>query len=284
MVASERARIGSELRRFREAAGVSGTAVAEALGWSQSKVSRVETGRFGASLGELATLLDYYGAPEEVRAELVAAAARDHGVEGAWLVRAGGPRRRHGEMAAIEERVRSLRQYHVTVVPGLLQSPSYARAVLDAGGFEDAAAIAGRRQDRQIRFATRSDVRYEVVLDARALRRWPGDRAVHIEQVDHLLAAVESSKVELRILADSSAGTAWVLSPFLLYEFTQAPTLVLCETRTADLYLSAAADVEVYGDLFGRLKSDALSPADSVEVLKDLRRQFGSPRKGRKSR
>jgi transcriptional regulator with XRE-family HTH domain len=94
-------RLGGERRVPRERFGLPGTQVARRLGWSQSKVSRVETGRFGASLEELAALLDFYGVAEEVRAELLARVARRDGLASAWVARAGGPRRRQGEVGLI---------------------------------------------------------------------------------------------------------------------------------------------------------------------------------------
>src|SRR5437016_1417090 len=135
-------RLGGELRRIREQAELSGSEVARAIGWSQSKVSRVETGRFGASLAEVATLLDFYGVPEEVRAELLAQTARHEGLQGAWVVRAGGTRRRQAELGTIEGRASRVRQYQATAVPGLLQTERYARAIADAMGFEAPASIA----------------------------------------------------------------------------------------------------------------------------------------------
>ena len=85
---ADRLRVGAELRRLREVAGLSGDYVARTLGWSQSKVSRIETGRHAIVARDVAALLIFYGAPDDVRAELLAATARDNG-EGAWIQRAG---------------------------------------------------------------------------------------------------------------------------------------------------------------------------------------------------
>src|SRR4051812_18364970 len=93
---------GAELRRIRESMQISGEEVAHALKWSQSKVSRVETARIGISMRDLATLLHYYGVPEEVKAELISLNADESGQEGAWIVRASRPPRRQSEVAAIE--------------------------------------------------------------------------------------------------------------------------------------------------------------------------------------
>src|SRR4051795_2145334 len=105
-LSAPRLRAGAELRRIREVQGLSGAAVGAALGWSQSKVSRIETGRFGSTVWELAELADFYGVPEEVRAEIVMIASQDSGLSGAWVVRAGGPARRRVEVADIETRTR----------------------------------------------------------------------------------------------------------------------------------------------------------------------------------
>src|SRR5438270_12190114 len=99
---AQRVQVGAELRRIRERLGLSGMQVGAALGWSQSKVSRIEAGRLSTTLNDLAELLALYGVPEEVRAELLTVAVADNGLPGAWIVRAGGPVRRQGEVAAIE--------------------------------------------------------------------------------------------------------------------------------------------------------------------------------------
>lgn len=266
-----RGRLGAELRRFREDAGLSGTQVANALGWSQSKVSRVETGRFGASLEEVAALLDYYGAPEEVRAELLAAVARREGLEGAWVVRAGGPRRRQAELGAVETRVRRLRQYAPVIVPGLLQAPSYARAVAAALGFSDVQGITERRVARQEVFA-RAAAPYEVVIDARALLRWPAGRGVREEQLRRLLE-VDPAYVDLRVLP-LGTGSALALGGFMVYEFTEdGGDVVMVESQTADTYLSAETDVTAYGEAFDRLQRESLDADASRRHLEQALRE-----------
>lgn len=263
--------LGAELRRFREALEVSGSEVARALGWSQSKVSRVETGRFGASLSEIATLLDYYGVPEEVRAELLARTARREGLAGAWVVRAGGPRRRQGELGAIEQRVSRLRQYQCMVVPGLLQSPRYAAGVASKGRFGDPIGVAARRAERQSAFHARHDVRYQLVLDARALMRWPGGPDVMAEQLERLLSL--PANVDLRILPPSGPCDVVAMGSFLLYEFDQAtPAVVLVEGQTADFYLSSPTDVQAHAEVFTRLRAASFDDVGTRAYLEDAGR------------
>jgi transcriptional regulator with XRE-family HTH domain len=141
--------VGAELRRVREQLGLSGVQVAASSGWSQSKVSRIEAGILGAAINDLAALLNHYGVTEEVRAELLSFAVAGNGLAGAWIVRAGDVPRRQGEVAAIEARVRRIRQYGALTVPGLLQAKAYTQAVAAAGGFAQVDDIVRRRMARQ---------------------------------------------------------------------------------------------------------------------------------------
>lgn len=267
-------RLGGELRRFREDAGLSGSAVARALGWSQPKVSRVETGRFAASLEEVATLLDYYGAPEEVRAELLASVARREGLAGAWVVRAGGTRRRQGEIGAIEQRVSRLRQHQGLLVPGLLQTREYARGIADALGYAESDAIADRRVARQGAFIASGPGLYEVVLDARALMRWSGESSVMTEQLRRLIE-VDPARVDLRILPPGGGAAAFAIGGFLIYDFTdERPSVVMIESFRADTYLSDEVDVLAYDSTFERLQKDALNVEASREYLETMLRNL----------
>lgn len=273
MVGEEVGALGAELRRIRESAGLSGSAVARAVGWSQPKLSRFETGRFGASLSEVAALLDYYGVAEEVRAELLARTARREGLAGAWVVRAGGTPRRQGEVGSAESRVTRLRQYQALTVPGLLQSRAYAHAVVGAAGFDDPGAVVSRRVERQSAFFARA-VPYEVVLDARALGRWPG--AVSVMR-DQLLALVADDRPELdlRVLPPGGGARAVSVGSFVMYEFADdRPAVVLSEAQTADLYLSDDADVSAYAGLFDGLMQDSLTAEQSREYLRGVLRNL----------
>ncbi len=259
---------------------MSGERVAAALGWSQSKLSRIETARFGVSIWDLARLLDHYGVVEEERAELLTAIAEDADLGGAWMVRAGGPPRRQREVAAVESRVTRLRQYHPIVVPGQLQSLSYAREVARASGLAQPDRITALRMTRQRLLSGNDAPDYHVVVDERSLLRWPGPGDVVQEQVDHMLARAQLPSVRLQVLPIGGRASAFALSPFLIYDFRAkgSPTTVLIETHTTDLYLSARKDVQGYTELFQKLADEALSPTESLTYLKALKRRVARTR------
>jgi transcriptional regulator with XRE-family HTH domain len=278
--ASNRARVGQELRRIREDAGLSGERVAAALGWSQSKLSRIETARFSVTIWDLAHLLDHYGVVEEERAELMTAIADDSDMGGAWIVRAGGPPRRQREVAAVESRVTRLRQYHPIAVPGQLQSASYAREVARASGLTKPERISTLRMERQRLLSEGDPPDYHVVVDERCLWRWPGHKALMQEQIDHMVARAELPSICLQVLPTGGEALALALSPFLIYDFRAegSPTTVLIETHTTDLYLSAPKDVHGYDSLFEMLADEALSPSESMIYLKTVRRRVARTR------
>jgi transcriptional regulator with XRE-family HTH domain len=270
--------LGVELRGLRERAALSGSAVAAQLGWSQSKVSRVETARFGATLTEVAELVSVFDVPDDVRAELLSMAARASGVPGAWVVRAGGPPRRQAEVASVESRLAGLRQYHALVVPGLLQAPAYTRAVAVAGGFGDPDDLVERRRRRQSLVGNEGGPDCRFVIDERSLLRWPGDRAVMVDQIDHLTVASKRPAIEIRVLRVGPGATVLSVAPFIIYEYyaPDSPPVVFCEGQTADTYLSDPSDVESHSALFDRLQREALSPTASRKFLSELRRTLAA--------
>ncbi|WP_425462330.1 Scr1 family TA system antitoxin-like transcriptional regulator [Micromonospora pisi] len=226
--------MATELKRLRETIGVLGDDVAAALGWSQSKVSRVETARIGINLRDLATLLHYYGAPLEVHAELMAATADAEGVPGAWIVQASGPRHPRAGTQPIGSRATSVRQYSPLTIPGQLQPA-----------------------------ADPSSPSYTLLLDARVFLSWPGD--VSRRQVHALRDRAQKPGIVVKVIPLGVEQAVTAATPFTIYEFPAAPTVVHVATQTADLYLSAATDVRTYGDVFDRLVADALDISAPVQ-------------------
>jgi transcriptional regulator with XRE-family HTH domain len=269
---SARLRIGAELRRLREAANLSGENVAKALDWSQSKVSRIETGRHAIVSRDIAALLIYYGAPDDVRAELLAATAKDNG-EGAWIQRAGGFVRRQGAMAQMESVTSHIRHFQPVLVPGLLQTHAYAKDVAAAAGAKDPAEIADQRMKRQQILRAADAPHYSVVLDARALLCRFGEVEVIHDQIDHLADAVPKiPAVDLRVIP---LMRQWPVSPavaFMMYEFKHegSAAVVWVEAPVGDSYFSDSTDVARHLALFNQLQAVALPRDPSLEYLRSL--------------
>src|SRR6266568_7538795 len=196
---AQRLRVGAELRRLRETAGLSGEQVARQLGWSQPKVSRIEMGRTAFTIRDVTELLALYGVVDDVRAELLAATAEDTG-ESAWIVRAGGYVRRQASMLSLESVTKRIRQYQPVLVPGLLQTRESAWHIAKAMGAKDPDAIADGRMRRQEALLRKGGPRYEVVLDARALLLRTGPVNLLREQATFLAERATRPRLDLRII------------------------------------------------------------------------------------
>jgi transcriptional regulator with XRE-family HTH domain len=267
----QRLRVGAELRRLREAVGLSGEQVAAALGWSQPKVSRIEMGRTAFTVRDVAGLLALYGVADDVRAELLAATAEDTG-EGAWIVRAGGWPRRQGTVTSLEAVTRRIRQYQPVVVPGLLQTREYARAIAAAAGAADPDAIAAARMRRQEALTLKNAPRFDVVLDARALlyRAFPVE--VLRGQVASLAERARQPRVNLQVIPLGVEHDVVSAVGFTIFDFRleESPPVVWIESPAGDVYFSAPEDVRQYATLFRRLRGVALGADDSARYLESL--------------
>ncbi|RZU49256.1 helix-turn-helix protein [Krasilnikovia cinnamomea] len=269
---AQRLRIGADLRRLRETAQLSGEQVARTLGWSQPKVSRIEAGRTAFTVKDVASLLALYGTPDDVRAELLGATAEDTG-EGAWIVRAGGFPHRQDSIASLESGTKRIRHHQPVVVPGLLQTYEYARAVASAAGAKDPDAIAAARMRRQEMLAAKAGPKYEVVLDARALLLGVGDVDLMKRQLHAVAERAETlRRLDLRVIPLGAVVPVFSTVGFTIYEFQadESPSVAWIEAPTGDVYFSATEDVNRYAALFKKLRGVALTAEHSIGYLRSL--------------
>ncbi|WP_045747637.1 helix-turn-helix domain-containing protein [Actinoplanes rectilineatus] len=269
---AQRLRIGAELRRLRLQAQLSGEFVANAFGWAQSKVSRIETGRTAFTVKDVAGLLALYGVTDDVRAELLGATAEDTG-EGAWIVRAGGFPRRQGSISQLESAATRIMHHQPVVLPGLLQTYDYARAVISAAGAADPDGIAAARMKRQEMLTAPNAPKYEVVLDARALLLGVADVDLIRAQIRSLVERSTSlTALDFRIIPFGTVSPVFTTVGFTLYDFKEptSPAVAWVEAPTGDVYFSAREDADRYSELFNRLQSVALPESHTVRYLQAL--------------
>jgi transcriptional regulator with XRE-family HTH domain len=196
-------RLAGELRRLREATGFTGEEVSQRLGWSGSKLSRIELHRIGVKQSDLRKLLTLYGVDEGYRDELLAL-ARESGKKGRLVQATGGFPQVAGYVSA-EAEAESVWNWEPQVIPGLLQTRDYARALrqvwLDMfpGPASETDRWAEARLLRQQVLTRDPPLQLSVVIDESVLRRRFGDKTVMREQLEHLAASSELPNVEVRI-------------------------------------------------------------------------------------
>lgn len=252
-----RTSLGQRLRELRSAAGLSGRALAESLSWPASKVSKLETGRQAPADDDILAWTRATGS--EAEAEGLLASLHTLEVQHAeWQrVLRAGLRPRQQELAEWDQRTRLFRVFEATVIPGLLQTPEYARARFAEGirrlglpnDIDEAVAMRVRRQE----VLYRPDKRFHIVLTEAALRLRLCPPAVMLGQLDRLVSLSQLPNVRLGIIGFE---TQYATSPwhgFWIYDSER----VLIETFSASLDLRQPQELELYDSAFEQLAAVA---------------------------
>jgi uncharacterized protein DUF5753/helix-turn-helix protein len=265
-----RRELANELRRHR--GDRRAVDVATGLGWSESKLSRIETAHTGINEADLDRLLSSYGVPAEDRDRLRDLAAR--GRERVWWTqyRSSVPDP-YDEYVALEAEAVGISEWEAQVVPGLLQTREYARAVIEVGAdIGDTGTIQRRqalRMARQAVLTREPPPVLQIVLDEAVLYREVGGPAVLCRQLQRLAEASLRPGVELLILPFSAGAHAGQTESFMVLEFaagTRSP-VVHIEGLTGGLFRVKPEEVDVYQDALDDLRERALSPEVSRTVI-----------------
>ncbi|MEV4198751.1 helix-turn-helix domain-containing protein [Micromonospora globbae] len=270
-----RVRLGAELRQLRRREALTLEQVCDRLGWaSTSKLSRIELGQSRPDLADVLDLLDVYQVPAPLRDELIVI-ARDAATSRGWWKALGEMGERQRTYAELEAGAARIVEYQPVVVPGLLQTPAYARLRLTASAALDPAldvdAEVRARGVRQEVLRRADPPRYTALLGEAACD--PGDVPAPVwrEQVRHLVALADLPHVTVRLLPrGASAGHGLQpLTPYSCYAFPDPadPHTVMLEALTTDVRLATAADVDRYERITEALLAVALSAEETVTAL-----------------
>jgi transcriptional regulator with XRE-family HTH domain len=270
--------LGTELRRLRDAAGLTIEQVARALEFSGSKVSRMETAQVGASPRDVGALAELFGCDQVQRDRLVRLAtdARAAWASGWWHAYGDVPlaRSRYIRLEAAADRIHS---YEALVVPGLLQTPDYARAVIRAvhpylrPHQVDRWVEARRIRQALLRRAAPPAIR--MVVDEGALHRPVGGRRVMHRQLQRLLDDSALDAVTLQVLPFRVGEHAAMDGSFTILGFAEPaqPDVVHLESPATDHFLDRDRAVRRFARAFQRVGRLALDPGASAIRIGELR-------------
>ncbi|MGR6321014.1 helix-turn-helix transcriptional regulator [Micromonospora soli] len=273
-----RARLGAELRRLRHRESLTLEQVCDRLGWaSTSKLSRIELGQSRPDLADVLDLLDVYQVPPGQRDGLIVI-ARDAATGRGWSKALGEMGERQRAYAELEAGAARIVEYQAAVVPGLLQTPEYARLRVAAGALlcdgVDVEADVRARAVRQELFGRPDPPHYTALLDERVCDPGGTPADVWHDQLRHLVALAERPQVTVRLLPRDAAphGGVHPLTAFSYYAYPDPadPRTVLVETLTTDLRLAGPADIDRYERLIDWLLAAALPADASAELLAGL--------------
>jgi transcriptional regulator with XRE-family HTH domain len=269
-------RLARALRHLREEASLTIEDVAEKLEISPSTVSRMETAQVGVRPRDLRFLLDMYEMSEAERDQLLQI-ARERRQQQWWQEYADLP---NIAVAGLEEDSSTIWQYSTQLVPGLLQTEPYARAVLGAIRLDAKPDDIDRRLDLRIHrqaLLTREDPpEYWVVLDEAVVRRQVGGPAVMAEQLGYLIEAAKQAHITLQVLPFSSGEHAGMDGEFTVLHYRESadPDVVYIENTGNDLYLESSEVTRRYNKIFDHLRAAAQNPGESIRTLGTIQSQL----------
>jgi transcriptional regulator with XRE-family HTH domain len=266
-----RRRLGAELRRLREASGLTIDRVADALECSQSKVSRIETGQVSATPRDVRDMLALYRVEPDQR-EAIVQIAREARQRGWWQkfvdVPDGVP-----AYVGLETAATSIDVYMSLIVPALLQTAEYARAIIGAVRPDLPRAEIERRVELRMSRQTLLDrddpPELRVLLEEAVLQRPVGGPAVMAGQLRRLLEDAERPAVTIQVLPVATGAHAGMDGPFTIFGFPAPaePDVVALDSAADALYLEGPEDVRRYRRVFERLLPVALTPEASAEFI-----------------
>ncbi len=266
-------RLGSALRRLREDAGLPSADVARRLGWSPSKISRVEHGHLMVRPGDIRALLAVYNVAGP-QAEALVALAGEARQRGWW--------RQYSEVLpawfetylGLEAEASRICIFELGAVPDLLQTADYTNAVLDANPQprtpDEQAMVVSLWRTRQNRLTGDTAIALDAIIAEGALRQCVGGPAVMRAQLDHLAEAAALPNVVIRVLPfGSGAHPAMNSGAFSVLEFSDPQDSHIAYTAqlTGVMYLETLRDVGTYRLAYEQLRTAALGPQDSAEFI-----------------
>jgi transcriptional regulator with XRE-family HTH domain len=267
----------TELVRLRKENDLTQDQVARTLDWSTSKLIRVEGGKSGITRTDLQALLQHYGVTSEGRVARLQELARGAREPAWWNVYKGDAGDSYLNFVGYEAGASFIRQFHGSVVPGLLQTPEYAQ-VLTAGevGPIDVGITVKLRMQRQRDLARReSPPRQFFIIDEAVIRRHVGinaDPAIMPNQLRHIIDTIESNPlITVRVIPFTAGAHLGLFGPFTLLEFKGGLTdvLYLEGGRAPSLLLTGENPrVTEYQAAFEELLDTAQPVDQSIDLIK----------------
>ena len=265
--------VGARLRRLRADNGISREQAAEAIRASEWKIHRLENGQVGFKERDVVDLLALYGVEDPVEVVEFVLLAREANMPGWW--HPYGDLLPHWFRAYVdlESAARLIRTYEGQLVPGLLQTEDYMRALLGGAQLGDTPEEAERRValrlGRQALLEREDAPRLWAVVDEAALRRPVGGPKVMRAQLERLIEATEQPNVTLQVLPFAAGAHPAMVGAFSVLRFAdqELPDVVYVEHLTSALYLSKQEDVDQYLHVMESICVRSAPPDRTVELV-----------------
>lgn len=269
-----RRRLIREIRRLREAAGLTQEQVAKEMDWSLSKVIRIETGRSGITRNDLRAMLELYGDTDRDRVAELVEMARKSKERGWWSPYKDRLPSEYTDYIGFESEATTLRFFEPVMIHGLLQTEEYARAVVREAALreftdDEVDARVEVRMTRQRILDGDKPPRVWVVLGEAALRQRVGGPEVMRRQLLRLAGRADRPRVRLQVLPFRVGAYPGMTGPFTVLGFPgpSDADIVYLEGAVGDLYLEEPQEIQRYSLMHEHLRAMALGPDESAALI-----------------
>ncbi len=275
-------RLGSELLRLRDASGKTQQQAAQVISATNSKIVKMERGWVPMRDPDIRTLCDFYGLEDEKavgRLLEVARVDRERRKARGWWNQY--PELRSlVEYVALEDIAKSVRTWQGAFIPGLLQTPDYARALAvgnaDWGDPDEIERFVEAKIARQARLTDSDPLALWAIVGEGALRQLVGGREVMRAQLAHLAEAAAEPHVTVQIVPFLAGSHPGMTSAFSIVSFAEhgAMDVVYMDTTSSTLWLESEMDADRHNITFGRIARNGLAPRDSIALIERIRKEL----------
>ncbi|MCF3167822.1 helix-turn-helix domain-containing protein [Streptomyces californicus] len=275
-----RRRVGAELKRLREKAGVRMEDAAERIGGDKPKISRQENGRQGVSKLEIEALLELYGVSDDRLRTALITLAREGRRKGWWAQYSDILSSNFQERLSIEADTARILSFQPMLVPGLLQTVEYATQVIRSAGKnateEQIASYIDVRRSRQEIFTRENPPQFVCLLDEAVLHREIGGPAVMAAQLGKILEISNPPKLTIQVVPFAEGWHAGADGAFNIYSYPDPMDLDVVNLEYLDgaLYLEEDESVERYQLAFEELRTASLTTKQSMELVSSVQEEF----------
>jgi transcriptional regulator with XRE-family HTH domain len=271
--------VGAQLRRFREADGITREDAGYAIRASQSKMSRLELGRISFKQRDVADLLTLYGVTDETDRTAVLTMAEQANLPGWWQPYGDAVPAWFEPYLGLEQAAHVIRSYEVQFIPGLLQTEDYARAIIQLGPGRSDEEIERRvelRMRRRQLLHRPHPPKLWVVVDEAALRRPYGSAAAMRAQLRYLIEIAELPHVTVQVMPFSAGGHAAAGGPITILRLSERdlPDVVYLEQLTTALYPDKPAEIDHYWHVMNRLVTEAAPPPATPTIIDEILKEI----------
>lgn len=272
--------LGTQLRNLRQEKGISRHDAGYAIRASHAKISRMELGQVSFKRRDVDDLLKLYGVDDSKQREALLGLISSANAQGWWHQYGDVLPQWFGVYVGLEEAASVIRTFEVQFVPGLLQTPEYARSVIELShstrSDQDIDSRVDMRVRRQHRFTEPDAPRLWAVIDEAVLHRPYGGSEVMRGQIEHLLDMGRRTNITLQIATFAMGGHPAAGGPFSILRFPtpQLPDVVYLEQLSSALYFDKYEDTHRYAQTMDHLATQAPSPARSEEILREFLERY----------